>query len=61
MIVSPDGQILMDIGAEVGSVSAEVDPKWKYLRKAGFGGAMIRNDDFVNDGLRPDIFKKISR
>lgn len=58
MIVSPDGQILQNLGKEVGQISADVDPKWKYMRPAGFGGGMIRNDDFVNDGLRPTVFDK---
>ena len=58
MIVSPNGKILEDLGKETGSVSAEVDLKWKYMRAAGFGGGMIRNDDFINDGLRPHIFKQ---
>lgn len=56
MIVSPDGQILQDLGKTVGAVSAEVDPKEKYLRPAGFGGGTVRNDDFVNMGLRPAVF-----
>ena len=58
MIVAPDGNILRDMGKEVGRVSAEVDPHKKHMRTAGFGGAMIRNDDFINAGLRPEIFKK---
>ncbi|MBQ6946928.1 MAG: carbon-nitrogen hydrolase family protein [Clostridia bacterium] len=58
MIVAPDGQILQNLGKEVGQISADVDPKWKYMRPAGFGGGMIRNDDFVNDGLRPAVFNK---
>lgn len=57
MIVSPDGKILKDIGKDIGSISVEVDPKQKYMRSAGFGGGMIRNDDFINNGLRPDLFK----
>ncbi len=57
MIIAPNGQILKDMGKDVGSVSAEIDTKWKYMRTAGFGGGMIRNDDFINDGLRPDVFK----
>lgn len=57
MIVAPDGQILKDMGKAIGSISVEVDPKWKYMRTAGFGGSIIRNDDFINNGLRPDIFK----
>jgi len=57
MIVAPDGKILKDMGMEVGSISAEIDPKWKYMRTAGFGGNMIRNDDFINGGLCPEIFQ----
>ena len=52
MIVAPDGQILADLGSDVGRVSAEIDVFWKYLRPAGFGGKIVRNDDFINDGLR---------
>ena len=56
MIVAPDGQILADLGKEVGSISAEIDPNQKYMRPAGFGGGMVRNDDFIEMGLRPDAF-----
>lgn len=58
MIIAPDGKILKDMGKDVGQISAELDPKWKYMRTAGFGGGMIRNDDFINDGLCPDVFNK---
>ncbi len=58
MIVSPDGTILQDIGAGVGQISAEVDATWKYLRPAGFGEGLVRNDDFISMGCRPDLFKK---
>ena len=57
MIVAPDGQILQDLGKEIGSISAEIDPTEKYMRTAGFGGGMVRNDDFIACGLRPEIFK----
>ena len=56
MIVAPDGQILKDMGAAVGSISAEVDVAWKYQRSAGFGKGLIRNDDFINNGLCPEAF-----
>ena len=58
MIVAPDGEILTDLGKSVGRASAEVDPKFKYMRTAGFGGTLIRNDDFINEGLRPKIFNR---
>lgn len=57
MIIAPDGKILKDMGKSVGAVSANIEPKEKHMRTAGFGGGMIRNDDFINDGLRPDIFR----
>ncbi|MBQ8731653.1 MAG: carbon-nitrogen hydrolase family protein [Oscillospiraceae bacterium] len=56
MILSPDGQILKDLGKDTGSISAEIDPTWKYMRSAGFGGGIIRNDDFINNGLCPEVF-----
>lgn len=57
MIVAPDGKIITDMGKSIGSAAAEIDHKYKHMRTAGFGGGMIRNDDFINAGLRPDIFK----
>lgn len=56
MIVSPDGVILEHLGSAVGTVSAQVDVKWKYMRTAGFGGGMVRNDDFISSGLCPEAF-----
>lgn len=59
MIVAPDGKILKNLGKDTGSASVSVDIKEKYMRTAGFGGNTVRNDDFINAGLRPDIFSKI--
>ena len=57
MIVSPNGKILTDMGKDIGSAMVELDPKYKYMRTAGYGGKVIRNDDFINDGLRPQVFE----
>jgi len=57
-IFSPEGKILKSLGKEIGSISAEVDPRYKYMRTAGFGGKLIRNDDFINNGLCPEAFGK---
>ena len=57
MIVSPNGHIIKNIGAVVGSVSADVNVLEKYMRTAGFGGNIVRNDDFINEGLCPNAFK----
>ncbi len=56
MIVAPDGKIINNMGKEIGSITEEVDIKWKHTRPAGFGCGIVRNDDFINDGLRPNIF-----
>ena len=60
MVVAPDGKILNAMGRETGSVTVEIDPKWKYMRSAGYGGGLVRNDDFINMGLRPDVFCNIN-
>lgn len=57
MIVSPAGQILKNLSERVGSIIETIDPKEKYMRTAGFGGDMVRNDDFINLGLCPEIFR----
>ncbi len=57
MIVAPDGTIIRDLGSNVGRSSAEVDIKQKYMRQAGFGEPMIRNDEFISMGCRPEVFK----
>lgn len=56
MIVAPDGQILKDMGSDAGKESFEIDVFKKYMRTAGFGGEMIRNDDFISNGLCPEAF-----
>ena len=58
MIVAPDGSILKDMGKSTGAISVNIEPNKKHIRTAGFGSGMIRNDDFINNGLRPEVFKK---
>ena len=56
MIVAPDGQILKDMGKDVGSISLDIDPFKKYMRSAGYGEKDVRNDDFISAGLCPEAF-----
>ena len=58
MIVAPDGEILNDMGKDVGSITVSVDVFQKYMRSAGFGEKLVRNDDFISAGLRHDIYGK---
>ncbi len=57
MIVAPDGLILKDMGKEVGSISEDIDLTWKYMRPAGFGEGLVRNDDFISNGCCPEAFE----
>lgn len=57
-IVAPDGKILKDMGKEIGQISVEVDLSFKHTRPAGFGCGIVRNDDFINNGLCPEVFNK---
>ncbi|MBO4632037.1 MAG: hypothetical protein J5858_08955 [Lentisphaeria bacterium] len=54
MAVSPDGTILGDFGSRTGCFSCEIgDPHYKYMRSNSFGGKMISNDLFVEQGRTP--------
>ena len=57
MIVAPDGNILKDMGATVGSISAKVNIRHKYMRTAGFGEGLVPNNEFISAGLRNEVFK----
>lgn len=51
LAVSPDGKILGDFGNNTGCFICEIgDPHYKYMRSNSFGGKMISNDLFVEQG-----------
>ncbi len=58
MIVSPMGKALANLGKDEGSVSITENIKLKCYRPAGFGGEMVLNDKFIEDGLCPEAFEK---
>ena len=48
MVVSPEGTILGEFGSNIGNFSCEIeDIKHKYMRSNSFGGALIPNDQFI--------------
>ena len=54
LVVSPDGKILGDFGSRTGCLTCEIgDPHYKYMRSNAFGGKMIPNDVFVEQGRTP--------
>lgn len=56
MIVASDGKIIKNMGKEIGSVSAEIEPFEKYMRSAGYGEGIVKNNDFISAGLCPEAF-----
>ncbi|MBQ7906793.1 MAG: carbon-nitrogen hydrolase family protein [Clostridia bacterium] len=56
MLVAPDGKILKNMRAQVGSFTYDIDPTQKYMRPAGFGQGLVRGDDFITNGLCPEAF-----
>lgn len=56
MIVAPDGEILKDMGKDVGAISLDIDPFKKYMRPAGYGEGLVKNNDFISNGLCPEAF-----
>lgn len=58
MIASPDGKILSEFSQQTGMLTADIgDPHYKYLRSNAFGGALIRNDAFIEQGRTPWAYR----
>ncbi len=53
MIVAPDGSVLCDLKNEVGFKTAELDPKKRHLKPAGFGNPPATHHQYIEDGRRP--------
>ena len=57
MIVAPNGKILENLGKNEGVASVNENVKLKCYRSAGFGGEIVLNDKFIDDGLCPEAFE----
>ena len=53
MIAAPDGTLVKSFDGEVGMFTAEIDPKWHYLKPAGYGNPDDRHHHYVDVGRRP--------
>ena len=54
LAVDPAGRLLSDFGQNIGKMIVEInDPHWKYCRTNSYGGAMISNCDFIEQGRTP--------
>ena len=52
-VVAPTGEVLMDMKSRVGGEIVEFDPKKKYYKPAGFGGALMPHYQYIERGRRP--------
>jgi len=56
-VVCPDGTTLVDMKSTVGLGVAEIDPKKRHLKPAGFRGAMKPHHEYIEEGRRPWLYR----
>ena len=59
-IIAPNGDVLVDMKSKVGFGTCEIDPKKKYYKAAGFGGAKKApkaHYEYIEDGRRPWLYR----
>ena len=57
MVVSPDGTMLLNMENRVGVGVCEIDPHKKYLKPAGFKGALKPHWQYIDEGRRPWLYR----
>ena len=57
MIVSPSGEMLLDMKNEVGLGICEIDPGKKFYKAAGFKGKEKAHWEYMEEGRRPWLYR----
>lgn len=57
MIVSPKGEMILDMKSRVGLGIAEIDPHEKYFKPAGFKGKPKAHYEYIDEGRRPWLYR----
>ena len=57
MVVAPTGEMLLDMKNDVGLGITEIDPTKKYMKPAGFKGAMKQHWQYIDEGRRPWLYR----
>ena len=57
MVVSPKGEMLLNMESKVGIGVCEIDPKAKYYKPAGHGGAPKAHYEYIEEGRRPWLYR----
>ena len=56
-IIAPDGTVIEDMKSRVGRAIADIDPKKKYYKAAGFKGALKSHYEYIEEGRRPWLYR----
>lgn len=56
-VISPSGEVLVDMESRFGLGIAEIDPKEKYYKPAGHGGVPKAHYEYMEDGRRPWLYR----
>ncbi len=57
MVVSPKGEMLVNMKNEVGIACCEIDPHDKYFKPAGFNGTPKAHWQYIDEGRRPWLYR----
>ncbi len=57
MVVSPRGEMLLNMESRVGLGICEIDPKEKYYKPAGHMGKLKSHYEYIEEGRRPWLYR----
>lgn len=57
MVVSPSGEMILNMKSGVGLGICEIDPKKKYYKAAGHLGALKLHSEYIEEGRRPWLYR----
>lgn len=57
MVVSPKGEMLLNMESKVGLGVCEIDPKNKYYKPAGHMGKLKSHFEYIEEGRRPWLYR----
>lgn len=56
-VITPEGEVLVDMKSKVGVACAEFDPHKKYYKPAGFRGQPKAHYEYIEEGRRPWLYR----
>jgi len=57
MVISPKGEVLLNMEGRVGLGICEIDPKNKYYKPAGHMGKLKSHYEYIEEGRRPWLYR----